>query len=345
MAGNNGNANKADIGDLKDAPINLPALLADTGTDIAAAASAAYGKSMVEARYIMALKRPRNMDQVRLDILAECKRPAFAHNKSAYYVKPIGDGVEGLGIRFAEVAIRHMTNVLVEAPMVYEDAQKEVHRVILTDLEANATYTADVRVGKNVERAKPMEDGGYVSVRKNSYGKNVYTVPGTEDDLLNKRAAQISKAIRTLALRIIPGDIQDEAEATIKAIRLDKAAKDPSGERKAIADGFAELGVRADQLVAYLDHTLDTCSPAELVKLRGIYGAIRDGEATWVQVMQAKEEGTPAPKKEKKDEKDETKGAKTETKEPPTETKTEKSEPPPAEEKKPRKRRGAANLE
>lgn len=259
-------------------------------TETASAYVAAQAKAVVEARYVMALRRPRQWDQVRQDLLKECKRPSFANNKSAYYRKPIGDGVEGLGIRFVEVALRCMTNVLVETTMIFEDDGKEIHRVSVTDLESNLTYPLDVRVTKTVERSKPADDGSFISVRKNSYNRNVYTVPATDDDLLNKRAAQISKAIRTLGLRIIPGDLQDEAETIIKAIRLDEAARDPDTERKRIADAFAEIGVKAADLTEYLGHTLDTCSPAELVNLRGIYGAIRDGESSWKSVMENKAE-------------------------------------------------------
>ncbi|MGF6837005.1 hypothetical protein QF001_000872 [Paraburkholderia youngii] len=251
---------------------------------------AAQSKAMVEARYIMAMQRPRNWDQVRQDLIAECRRPSFAHNKSAYYRKPIGQGVEGLGIRFVEVALRCMKNVLVETTMIFEDDSKEVHRVSVTDLESNLTYPLDVRVSKTVERSKPADDGSYISVRKNSYGKMVYTVPANDDDLLNKRAAQISKAIRTLGLRIIPGDLQDEAEDIIKSVRMNEAARDPAAERKKIADAFGEIGVKAADLVAYLGHSLDACSPTELVDLRGIYGAIKDGEATWKTVMEHKAE-------------------------------------------------------
>lgn len=263
--------------------------------ETASSAVAAQAKAMVEARYVMALRRPRNWDQVRQDLLKECKRPSFAHNKSAFYRKPIGDGVEGLGIRFVEVALRCMTNVLVETSMVYEDDAKEIHRVSVTDLESNLTYPLDVRVTRTVERSKPSDDGSYISVRKNSYGKNVYTVPATDDDLLNKRSAQISKAIRTLGLRIIPGDLQDEAEGIIKSIRMDAAASDPNAERKRIADAFAEIGVKAADLADYLGHSLDTCSPTELVNLRGIYGAIRDGEASWKSVMENKDEQSGKP--------------------------------------------------
>lgn len=259
--------------------------------ETASSAGAAKAKALVEARYIMALRRPRIWDQVRQDILKECRRPSFAHNKSAYFIKPIGDGVEGLGIRFAEVALRCMTNVTIETITVFEDGMKEIVNVTVTDLEANVPHSIDIPISKTVERRKPSDDGSYLSVRKNSWGKEVYTVIGTDEDLLNKRGALISKAIRSLTMRLIPGDIQDEAEAIIKAIRLDSAAQDPGAERKKIADAFAELSVKAKDLQEYLGHPLDNCSPQELVKLRGIYGAIRDGEATWAQVMENKAEG------------------------------------------------------
>jgi hypothetical protein len=256
--------------------------------ETASTAIAAQSKAMVESRYIMAMRNPRNWDAVRQDLIKECRRPSFANNKSAYYIKPIGQGVEGLGIRFVEVALRCMKNVLVETTMIFEDAEKEVHRVSVTDLEANITYPLDVRVSKTVERSKPNSDGSYISVRKNSYGKDVFTILGTDDDLLNKRGALISKAIRTIGLRIIPGDLCDEAEEIIKSIRLDEAAKDPDAERRKIVDAFSAIGVNATDLTGYLGHDLGKCSPAQIVTLRGIYGAIKDGEATWQSVMQNK---------------------------------------------------------
>jgi hypothetical protein len=109
--------------------------------ETSSAAVAAQAKAMVEARYIMAMQRPRDWDQVRQNLMKECRRPSFAHNKSAYYRKPIGQGVEGLGIRFVEVALRCMTNVLVETSMIFEDTSKEVHRVAC--FENGRTQQAD----------------------------------------------------------------------------------------------------------------------------------------------------------------------------------------------------------
>lgn len=256
--------------------------------ETSSSAAAAYAKAMVEARYVMAMHRPRNWDQVRIDILTECRRPDFANNQSTWYAKPVGRGnaVEGLGIRFVEMALRCMTNVYPDQSMIFEDEEKEIHRVMVTDLEANLTYSMDVKVSKTVERSSPASDGSYRSVRKNAQGRNVYTVLATEDALLNKRQALVSKAVRVLGLRLIPGDIQDEAEEIIKSVRMNSAARDPNAARKKMVDAFASIGVKASDLAKYLGHELGSCSPAEIDHLRGLYGAIKDGEVTWVSVME-----------------------------------------------------------
>ena len=67
-----------------------------------AGALAAQAKAAVEARYIMAMQRPRDWDQVRLSLLKECDRTNFA--EVAIYRKPVGQGIEGPSIRFAEAA-------------------------------------------------------------------------------------------------------------------------------------------------------------------------------------------------------------------------------------------------
>jgi hypothetical protein len=265
-------------------------------TDGASVALAAQAKAAVESRYIMALRRPRDWDTVRIKLLAECRRPAFA--KAARYNKPIGKGVQGLSIRFVEAALRCMGNVLPEVMVVYDDATQKRVRVSVTDLESNLTYSQDVTVSKTVERSRPMDDGSFISVRTNSSGRKTFTVQGTDDDILNKENALISKAIRTLGLRLVPGDIQDEAEDVIKKTALNEAAKDPDAERKAIADAFASLNVTPEMLVEYIEQPLKQVTPVQLVELRALYSALRDGEATWKTVMDNKRaEGTKADSK------------------------------------------------
>lgn len=273
---------------------NIPQASPPMGIESASTFAAATAKATVEARYLMALRMPRNWDQVRADMLKECRRPSFARNKSTWYKKPIGQGVEGFGIRFAEMAARCLRNLMVENTIVFEDETKEVHKLTLTDLENNNTFPEDYKVSKTVERAKPRDDGSFLSVRTNSANRLTYTVIADDEDLLNKRGALKSKAMRNVILRIVPGDILDECKALIMDVRRDSAATDPDGERKALVDDFASINVSPTMLVEYLGHDIAQCSPAQLVDLRDLYSAIAEGEASWKQAMENKAEGKPA---------------------------------------------------
>jgi len=267
-------------------------------TETASNAVAAQAKAAVESRYIMAMNRPRNWDDVRTKLLNDCKRPGFA--VSALYNKPIGKGIEGFSIRFVEAALRAMTNVLPEVSTVYDDSEKKIVRATVTDLEANLTYSKDITITKTVERSKPQSDGTYISVRKNSYNKIVYTIPGTDDDILNKENALVSKAIRTLGLRLVPGDILDECDEMIRGVMKNKNAEDPDAARKKMIDAFTSIGVSAAMLEEYIGHPLPSVSPAQLIDLRSLYSTINDGESTWKEVMDNKQRNTPPTTKEKK---------------------------------------------
>lgn len=253
--------------------------------ETAAVAAAEQARAVVEARSIMALRRPRDLDQARVKLLKDACRPAFA--AVAVYRRPVGDGkaAEGPSIRFAEAAMRAMGNIYVEAPTVYDDDAQRIIRVSASDLESNVTFSKDVTLKKTMER-KTLKDGDTpISARTNSQGRTTYLLPATEDALRVKEAAEVSKAVRTLILRLVPGDLVDEALRQVRSTLADKDARDPDGARKDIADAFADLGVMPAALKEYLGHDLATCSPAELADLRGVYAAIRDGESTWHEVL------------------------------------------------------------
>lgn len=254
--------------------------------ELATAAVAAQAKAMVEARYIVALQRPRDIDAARVKLLAACKRPRFA--EAARYVKPVGRGIEGPSIRLAEEAARCMTNIDVQIPTIYDDERRRIVRVSATDLEANITYDKDVTIEKTVERNSVKEGQQLVGQRMGSRGQAVYIVLASDDEILNKENALTSKALRACLLRLVPGDILEEAMDQVYATLRDRNAQDPGAERKRIVDGFAALHIMPDRLKEYLGHDLDVTTPAELLDLRGIYTALKDGEATWAEVMDVK---------------------------------------------------------
>jgi hypothetical protein len=149
-------------------------------TETAAIAIAAAEKAAIEARYVLAIKRPRDWDTVRIRLLKECKRPGFAD--AAIYKKPVGkkDGVEqfieGLSVRFAEAALRHVSNFYSSAKSIYDDPHKSITRVTVMDLETNATIEQDITIAKTVERRYLKKGQRPISQRVNSYGEPVFVV-------------------------------------------------------------------------------------------------------------------------------------------------------------------------
>ena len=254
--------------------------------ETASFAMAAMAKAAIESRYTLAMARPRDWDLVRTKLLKECQRPGFAD--AAIYHKPIGNGVEGLSIRFVEAAIRCMGNLFPETVAVFDDPEKRIMRVSLTELEANITYCKEVTISKTVERRFLKKGETALKTRINSKGEQIYIMEATDDDILNKANALESKALRGLGLRVIPGDMQDECEQLCYKIRADKAAKDPDAEKKAIYDGFAKLGVTPDMLKEYLGGIAGNLQPKDLVELRGLYSALRDGETTIREILDAR---------------------------------------------------------
>ncbi|KKK57627.1 hypothetical protein LCGC14_3052560, partial [marine sediment metagenome] len=223
----------------------------------------------------------------RSQILADCRRPRFA--EAALYSKPIGGGkVEGPSIRFVESALRHYGNVDIQTPAIYDDADKRIVRVCITDLETNVSYSKDVTIPKTVERRFLKKGQKAISQRMNSNSQVVYTVAATDDDILNKENALISKTIRNSGLRIIPADFVEEAVEIIKATIRDRAATDPEAEKKALVDAFHAIGISPSDLAEYLGHDLDKIQPAEMVDMRTLYQAIRDGEATWNEALESR---------------------------------------------------------
>jgi hypothetical protein len=260
--------------------------------DNIAAVLAARAKAETEARYIIAMKFPRDWNDVRRKMLESIERPGFAgldrqrgDGSQAWYKKPIGKGVEGFSIRFAEEALRAMGNMDARSTIIWEDDIKRLIQVEVNDLENNISIPTVIVIEKTVER-KALKPGEVaLSQRVNSYGETVYLRAATEDEILQKQNSAISKAMRNGILRLLPGDIQAECKARILAIRFGDTAKDPKAFVRKVADGFAKHGIKPSDLKKHIGHEIESCSNAELYDLRKIWQAIEDGEITWADVV------------------------------------------------------------
>jgi hypothetical protein len=264
---------------------NLPVPAAAAAVPVAAgetssSAIAAREKAAVEARFLVAMNRPRNFDNAFARLMTACKRPAFA--KVARYAKPVGGkSVTGLSIRFAEEAANLWGNIDISSFLVFDDDERRIYRTVGTDLETNATHAVDIMIEKFVERRQTRDGMEVVGQRQNSSGQVVFKIRATEDDLLVKVNNQIAKSRRNVILPLIPADVRDECEKQILDTMGNRDAEDPEGARKDIVLAFHGLGVAATQLVDLLGHPLEQLNPAELALLRSYYTALKDGEATW----------------------------------------------------------------
>ncbi len=257
---------------------------------------AAQAEAMVKARFVVAMQRPRDWDDVRSKLLRACERPGFAGSATektwgaAWYRKPVGEGVEGFSIRFAEEAVRCMGNLDIQPVAVFEDEHKRILNVTVLDLETNVAYQTPITVEKTVVRKFIKKGEEALRVMVNSRNETTYLLPATDDEVFSKQQNLSSKALRTNVLRLLPGDIQAECRKRILEIRNGEAAKDPDGFRKKVVDGFAQLNVPIAELKELLGHDLATASPAELTDLRELWQQIKDGKTTWAEITEARAE-------------------------------------------------------
>jgi len=259
---------------------------------------AAQVSAEIQAACVMAKNSPRDWDVVREKILAECKRTSFA--AVARYRKPIGAGVEGFSIRFAEAAIQAAKHIHVTVRTIWEDQEQRKVLVKVWDAQEMISYSDEVTIEKTIERRSIPQGAEVIRTRKNKAGDLLYILAATEDDLLNKVNAGKSKSIRTNGLRLIPGWIQDQALAAIRATIKAADAADPDAAKQKLFDAFGELGVDVEQLKTFIGHDARALTPRELQELRSLYASVHDGETTMFAVLEEikKERAAPAAKDE-----------------------------------------------
>lgn len=254
------------------------------GENSATQALIAKATADIQARWMIAIRRPRQMDDVRANMIKECRRPAFA--RKAIYSLPRGNKtIRGLTIRFAEMAMAAMGNMSVEAQTLFDDHTHRIVRLTVTNFEGNSTWSSDLYVPKTKEVKQLGRGQRAIQSRANSYGDIVHLVDATDDDVAMKQAALISKASRTGILRLVPASLISECFERCETVSADEAAKDPDGEKKKILDAFAEHNVQPSWLAEWLGHPVEQVTPAQLVELRHLLVAIREGEATLQEAM------------------------------------------------------------
>lgn len=275
-----------------------------TQAETSMAAVAAREQAKIQAAYIMAERHPRMWDVVRRRMLDHCNRYGFA--VIARYRKPVGKELingewvekhaEGLSTQFAQVARQEMGNLSAETSVVYEDNRLRIVRAGVVDYERNTHEWREIAIAKTVEKKGKRKGAGWdppegrevIYERQNTRGESIFLCVATEDEVMKRQNAEISKAHRDCTLRMIPKDIRDEAEVLIETIKREQIDRDPAAFRKKVIDSFAPEGIGPEDLMTYLGCPLDKSSKAQIAELRDLYTAIKENETTFQDALKAK---------------------------------------------------------
>jgi hypothetical protein len=257
----------------------------ESSVEVARASTIATAQREVESAVILAKRYPRNEDAAYASIMVACGRPNFAEKGN--YAFPRGKKkndqdqwvdnlVKGPSVYLARELAKAWGNIRFGFRITFDDVEEREIEAYAWDLERNLHNSAATRFRKLVQRK--------VWIKAKTKGEKDYQetqwVTPDERDLREMTSKQAALLIRNCILQLIPADFIDDAREKCEATKLAKVKEDPEKSLKAVIVGFAGINVSAETLEALLGHPVGQCSPPEIVDLKGIYAAIRDGQAT-----------------------------------------------------------------
>lgn len=212
----------------------------------------------VQAAMIVAQQRPRNVNACVNEILDACKRPKLA--ESAVYAYPRGgQRITGPSIRLAEVMAQCWGNVDFG---IVEVEQRRGESVVMA-------YCHDLQ--KNTRQQKTF------TVKHERHTKKGVTSLTDPRDVYELAANNGARRLRACILGVIPGYVVDEAMDQVNKTLAGNSDEPLVDRVRKVIDAFKPLGVLEEHIEQRLGHKLDAIIESQLVELRQIYAAIKDG--------------------------------------------------------------------
>ncbi len=284
----------------------------DATPETSASSLAEREKAIVQARIIQAIQRPRDSEAALQRVLKDCSRLRFA--EEATYKLPRRSynrekgryedtTIEDLSVRFAEAVFVAWGNIDCTSAVVWDEPDKRIIQVTVTDLESNANYSHGIVIDKLIERKKLRKNEVALETRIGAGNDKVYIVACSDSDIRMKTNSEISRVRRNLVLQIIPADVKDEAREKIAETIIEAIRKDPVIARRNQATAFAMMFFNIKtatmvsdhqrnqakiQLAEYLGHPYDECTPEEMAELTGVGAAIKGEGVTWESIMEGR---------------------------------------------------------
>lgn len=214
----------------------------------------------VQVAMLSAKRFPRDELYAMERIKKSCQRMTLA--EAAIYSYPRGgQNVTGPSIRLAEAVAQNWGNLdfgLIE--LERKEGSSEV-MAYAWDLETNtrSTMTFTVRHKRDTKQgSKNLTD---------------------ERDIYEMIANQGARRKRACIMNVVPGDVVDIAVKEARKTLADGDKRPVAEILKEMLKAFKELGVTQEMIEKYMDKKAADLLKEELVDLRGVYKAIKDGQS------------------------------------------------------------------
>lgn len=215
----------------------------------------------VQAAVFMAKRFPRDENQAIARIAQSCKRRGLAE-KAIYTYPKGGQNVTGPSIRLAEAIAQSWGNLQCGVVELSQEAGESTCMAYCWDIETNFRDTKVFTVPHTIQTKK--------GVKQLTDPREIY----------EHVANQGARRKRACILAVIPKDVVDSAlEACQKT--LASGYKEPLIDRlRKMVDVFQnEFSVPLESIEKYIGYKLDSFTEMDMVTLRGVYTALKEGSA------------------------------------------------------------------
>ena len=217
----------------------------------------AGGMSDIRVQVATAKDYPRDIERFRNNAMAMATSSEEVAG-SCFYNLPRGDGVEGPSVRLAEIIMSCYGNARAGARVTEIGEKTVTAQAVFVDLENNTSVTFEV--SRNI-----------LTREGRRYSDDMITVTGN---------AACGIAFRNAVFKGIPAALW---EPIYKAARTASIGKDRPIEevRRGILRHFAGMGKREADVLRLLGlGSVDEIGRDELVELKGVASAIKNGDCT-----------------------------------------------------------------
>lgn len=214
----------------------------------------------VKGKMFLARQFPRDPERSLQAVLKECQIPKLA--EAAQYEYPKGDSVvTGPSIRLVEVLARHWGNIDSGVTEIDTYIDHTVVKAYAWDLEGNVS-----------------DEKTFSVPHKRTTKKGSYKLTD-ERDIYEMVANKAARRKRSCLLAVMPGWYVEAAlDACNETLRKSVSNGRSMDEvRASLLSAFAEVGITAVDIEARMGRPIDKLNENDIVKLRHLYSAIKDG--------------------------------------------------------------------